>query len=606
MSRVLGGGDDQRVWFGRAVAAQFDFVPAYESMLIGLMPRWGGSLAAQFAFAEALRQTARYDTPVPYLALQDLMRTAAELGEDWREVWRSDSVARCVLEICERYAAGGTCPSGVPGQSLPTFQTAFLWASGQYEAAHRLIGGLPYGLLPEAVDAVLPLARTDVIEAETATGAGAYGEPLCQALRFLDEGKVPEARRLLANTTPQTPAEAFAWVHLSDRSCSTELAPGAAAADLVAVFVRLHRREALLLAYARAVQEHGAVAMQAVQASVTEELGPMAMAFVPTVPPLGALGRADIRRGLEEVDRVSKAWPRSDAGGTDRADADDVLLQTHRSLARLRWLLRADVSHEKGPVGLYASRVVGAEVRSVKHPGLLLDFMSEWFRSGMMDDTLASHVGQVVHDSVALARDRRKEAIQQEVAALASVGAPEELDRRCLELLLTTGTPRLNLEMARLLDAQGRHAVSAVIDWRTRLWVWRFCEATRLLGVWSPWQCMATFNRVEGYEAQVVYYGAKAHFYSALNSSEYMAAAACLRRGWVSPAVKLMLDGRALPDDQDEFEDPDGVYHGTDAYVRQLLIRVIESGKATEEQMSALRVAFPQQFPAAKGQSKGP
>jgi hypothetical protein len=116
---------------------------------------------------------------------------------------------------------------------------------------------------------------------------------------------------------------------------------------------------------------------------------------------------------------------------------------------------------------------------------------------------------------------------------------------------------------------------------------------------------MATFNRVEGFENEVVFYGRKAMAYRALNSSDYMVASACLRMGWVSNAVRCLLSGRPLPDDADVFEDPDGEFHGTDAYVTHLLTKVIASGKATPEERRSLHEAFPLKFESAQGAGPG-
>ncbi len=44
-------GEDARTWFDRAVAAQFDYWPAYQARLVFLQPRWGGSYEEDLALA---------------------------------------------------------------------------------------------------------------------------------------------------------------------------------------------------------------------------------------------------------------------------------------------------------------------------------------------------------------------------------------------------------------------------------------------------------------------------------------------------------------------------------------------------------------------------
>lgn len=57
--------DDPRMWFDRAVAAQFDYLPAYDALIGALMPRWRGSHEQMDAFGRECLATARFDTKVP-------------------------------------------------------------------------------------------------------------------------------------------------------------------------------------------------------------------------------------------------------------------------------------------------------------------------------------------------------------------------------------------------------------------------------------------------------------------------------------------------------------------------------------------------------------
>ncbi len=74
-----GPGETPRLWFDRAVVAQFDYPPAYDKLAWALMPRWGGSHEAMLALARECLATQRFDTSVPlqyylivrFLAQQD-------------------------------------------------------------------------------------------------------------------------------------------------------------------------------------------------------------------------------------------------------------------------------------------------------------------------------------------------------------------------------------------------------------------------------------------------------------------------------------------------------------------------------------------------------
>ena len=65
-------GTDERYWFDRAVAAEFDNDTAYGSMLNSLMPRWEGSFEEMLAFGTECMETGRYDTDVPYVFFRAL------------------------------------------------------------------------------------------------------------------------------------------------------------------------------------------------------------------------------------------------------------------------------------------------------------------------------------------------------------------------------------------------------------------------------------------------------------------------------------------------------------------------------------------------------
>lgn len=91
-------GETERVWFDRAVAAQFDFLPAYGSFAWAMRPRWGGSFEEMMAFGEACLATKRYDTQVPVYYLDVLTDLAQEM-KDWHPVYGDPDIARNVLAL---------------------------------------------------------------------------------------------------------------------------------------------------------------------------------------------------------------------------------------------------------------------------------------------------------------------------------------------------------------------------------------------------------------------------------------------------------------------------------------------------------------------------
>jgi hypothetical protein len=67
-----GTGEPHQFWFQRTIEANFDFYEAYTQMLMALQPRWGGSYRKMFEFASNCVQTERFDTVVPYIAVEML------------------------------------------------------------------------------------------------------------------------------------------------------------------------------------------------------------------------------------------------------------------------------------------------------------------------------------------------------------------------------------------------------------------------------------------------------------------------------------------------------------------------------------------------------
>jgi hypothetical protein len=83
MGEAAEGEDAVRLWFDRAIAAQFDYFPAYPSVMWAYRPRWGGSYELMYAFGRACRATGRFDTFVP-LFFREAVHDALSEMEDQR------------------------------------------------------------------------------------------------------------------------------------------------------------------------------------------------------------------------------------------------------------------------------------------------------------------------------------------------------------------------------------------------------------------------------------------------------------------------------------------------------------------------------------------
>lgn len=82
---AMGGGtpkgEGPDVWFKRAVEAQYDYYPTYSKMLTSLLPRWGGSHAEMLDFGQRRMKEARFDTEIPDVYLDALVRVLEDGAE---------------------------------------------------------------------------------------------------------------------------------------------------------------------------------------------------------------------------------------------------------------------------------------------------------------------------------------------------------------------------------------------------------------------------------------------------------------------------------------------------------------------------------------------
>ena len=108
MIRVVGaagiGSATTREWFDRAVEARMDYQPAYEWMMIHLLPQWGGSPEELEQFATECADTKRFDTKVPFFYILTLHGFDEHLGAQGKAWFMRGAYAKAkaVLEGMEK------------------------------------------------------------------------------------------------------------------------------------------------------------------------------------------------------------------------------------------------------------------------------------------------------------------------------------------------------------------------------------------------------------------------------------------------------------------------------------------------------------------------
>jgi hypothetical protein len=93
---------EMRHWFDRAVAAQFDFEPAYDKLTWGLRPRWFGSHEEMLTFGRECIATNRFDTCVPYRYI-NIVREIASEQKDPNTIYKQHEIIDPARQTLDRY-----------------------------------------------------------------------------------------------------------------------------------------------------------------------------------------------------------------------------------------------------------------------------------------------------------------------------------------------------------------------------------------------------------------------------------------------------------------------------------------------------------------------
>lgn len=109
MVRIAGADGDlsdvsMSEWFRRAVVAQFDYRPAYESRVWFLRPRWGGSIEQMIQFGLECAATKRFDTFVPGF-LWEVMGDVAKEKMDYAGVFAEPGLREPLERVRDGYMA---------------------------------------------------------------------------------------------------------------------------------------------------------------------------------------------------------------------------------------------------------------------------------------------------------------------------------------------------------------------------------------------------------------------------------------------------------------------------------------------------------------------
>jgi hypothetical protein len=131
-----------RLWFDRAVAAQFDATAAYYDYVWSLRPRWGGTVNAIRCLLLACALTDRPDTEVAEVTLKlvDFVRSDSN-AEDERAVLQSPALKQPLLHTARRLAEEASRVWERPWRFADL--GVYAWKAGEYALADDILRQVP-------------------------------------------------------------------------------------------------------------------------------------------------------------------------------------------------------------------------------------------------------------------------------------------------------------------------------------------------------------------------------------------------------------------------------------------------------------------------------
>ena len=200
VSMLLRGSTTPREWFDRAVAAQFDYLPAYRRLLWSLEPRWGGSHREMYRFGSECLDTKRFDTEVPRFFLTVVWDVGLEL-DDWRDAYKRPGIYAQMQTFFESTLAEpsraesqdyfkslyGITAVGQQANTRTPVGCSTSWAKRQTPARFRSFNLEKDFVVSDAFYRAGPLAKTyakaeELFADDQSLGALPLFEKLCQKL----------------------------------------------------------------------------------------------------------------------------------------------------------------------------------------------------------------------------------------------------------------------------------------------------------------------------------------------------------------------------------------------------------------------------------------
>lgn len=122
-------GTDSRIWFDRAVSAEFDNILAYQLLGSIFSPEGVGDVELLLKLAELCRQTGRMDTVVPryFFAYTQI---AVKFSPSWKAIYRRPEISKGMIELSQERAKDRN-----ESQESMSFLAVNAWLAGDFKLA---------------------------------------------------------------------------------------------------------------------------------------------------------------------------------------------------------------------------------------------------------------------------------------------------------------------------------------------------------------------------------------------------------------------------------------------------------------------------------------
>ncbi len=515
-----------REWFDRAVKAEFDYIPAYNSMLYYARPRWGGSHEEMLQFGRECLATKRFDTRVPGIFFEAITKIALDSGKDWKEVFRKDGVDADI----EQYF-GQAIPAAEEPERRRSLQTQYvmsLWAAGRYEEAWKQAQDLGADL-DNAAFCRFPTTRYHMLR-DLAIMASPKGEDIRKADALIAGGQYEagvQAYQAVLTASGDTP-ELYVYVLERLADCGLQEA-GTAAMHVVAAMRTLGMKERLILAFRNLEARASSSITPELRTAVEAAVGSTALAFAATLPVkqstsarfnglsltpqqmamFASFLSSDLPRHFSE-EEASSAFTAIDkvvqeekekAGLTDIKPGSE--LDTELRIAKTRIYLWQKESPKNNRTTI--SKRVMSELKPCRHYGRAIDFLQEHFRARSLGGGVRTYVGSYYHGDPLFGRDRNRQYVDSVLAPLKQTDDLSKLHPAMLDTVMDRASAVPLLTAAHYLATHEAPRPAAILKLRAMNWLKTLCSSTSRK--WSAWHSMRTLGLVDGCDEDAIFFG---------------------------------------------------------------------------------------------------